>query len=241
MPSEFENLVVRVTLDDQASAGLERIHEQIKHISHERHKDFFEKISREFKSFRPIAGEAAGEFAKVTEHLAVFTRFGGAVGGIATVIAMAAIETARRTKEFADNLNEVFRTATYSGFGMQQLKNLYEVLRRVNDIPPEQFEAIANSIGSGLEELQREGSPLRRWFESETPAMGKVAEDFLGALADEAKRRDFGAMQRRYMNIPAFLEKLAREQNLPPEVATGWRRRAAARLQLPQSVAAREW
>jgi hypothetical protein len=241
MPTETEELRIRVTLDDQASAGIERIHEQVKSISHERHRDFFDKLGREFKSIRPIIGEAGGEFAKVTEHLAVFTRFGGAVGGIATAIALAAIETAKQTKEFADQLNEIFRTATYAGFGAQQLKNLYDVLRGVNDIPPEQFEAIATSVGEGIDELLRQGSPLRQWFESQTPAMGKAAEEFFGGMEEERKRKDVGAMMTRYMNLPALLEKLAKEQGWSDENAAAFRRQAAQRLHLPWSVAGREW
>src|SRR5215475_4765587 len=241
MPTEEESLQIRVSLDNKASAGIRSIHEKIKSISHERHKEFFDKLGREFKSFRPLIGDANVEFGKVAEQLSVFTRFGGAVGGTIAAIAIAAVETARKTKEFSDELNEVFRIATYSGFGAQQLRNLYEVLRGVNDIPPEQFEAIANSVGESIDELLREGSPLRQWFQSQTPAMGKAAEAFLGSMVDEAKRRDIGALMQRILNLPDYLEKLAREQGLSPEQAAGIRRRAGERLRLPASVSGRVW
>ena len=160
MANEQEELRLTVSLADNASAGLEKLNEQIKQLGQGAGPQHLEKFKRETgdlqSRLKAFGQEADGAFRGLG-----LLRAGLGAGAVAVgTLSAAVIKQIKELGDYTDKLRAVAIAARTIGVNPGQLKNLTDQFQEVGVSADTATSGIA-SVSQKIAELKREGSTLK--------------------------------------------------------------------------------
>jgi hypothetical protein len=159
MPQETQELQLRVTLDDQASLGLDRLKDDLKQLSTigsdnlRRMKQENDELAKRIKEIGEI-GERG--IKGITDYIGKFGLAGAAFAGFAGILAVGM----HSLKEFADKMVDLTNRAKVMNVDTATLKNIIEQYERVGVSAAQTQENMAN-LSEVLGSLGKFGSEQR--------------------------------------------------------------------------------
>lgn len=215
MATETQELKLVVSLDDGATAGLQRIRSQMQEMASgagagqmERFKRQTDEVSRKIK-------EMAEATTNVGKAVSFFTSGFGAAGVAVTAFGGALYEGARQMGEYAKRMSDLGSAAQRMGTSAGQLKNVTDQLERMG-ISAQKAQQLTTEIIHLQAEAQRPYSQIFQQMRERTPDQAGM-EQYRRALAgakDQAEalnivRQAFWNVER--ANVQRFGERGAFE------------------------------
>jgi len=205
MPTEFEELKLQVTLVDEASSKLEDIKKDFDSIQSGKHVEQIQGLQRAFRELRPIVGSFGTEFSKVNQVLGILTSRGSlattAIVGLGGGMAAGAIGL----EKLSTNLNELKQLSTITGIGMQQIRNIEEVLRQTGRIPHEKFGQIIHALADAEDQIMRHGSALRERLIQLSGEHADAMIKYLDTIEAKLRAGEKGAAETMILRIPTVI------------------------------------
>jgi hypothetical protein len=158
---EQEELRLTVTLADNASAGLEKLNEQIKQLGSGASQQHVEKFKRETNELTRIVKDMTGGVGEAFKALGMLR--GGFAAG-ASGIALFGIEVVRQIKDlqaYSDKIRQLNQEARQIGVNPGQLKSVLDQLEAFGISGDAAASSIA-SVAAKIADLNREGSQVRQ-------------------------------------------------------------------------------
>src|SRR5215475_11993796 len=212
MAVEFEELKLEVLLVDEASAKLDELKKDFDEIQSGRHVEQIQSLQRTFRELRPIIGNFGGEFSKINQVLGVLTSRGGLVAtGIVGLGAGMAAGTVGLEK-LSSSLNELRQLSTLTGIGMQQIRNIEQVLRQTGRIPHEKFGQIVRAIANAEDQIMRHGGDFYNRMMDAAGANRDAMGVYLDQIEQKLRAGEKGAAETMILRMPwnVYLNALKR-------------------------------
>jgi len=250
MATEQENLVLNVTLVDNASAGLDKLNQQLKQLGGEQHSSAQSKLRTNFAGVQNAIKPLVGDFSRLSTTMGNVTKsamsmipaltgVGTAVLGVSGVLMAALIPI----KRFASEMTDLGQLARETGFNAASIKIFREEFGKLFG---SQGIALADTTLRGLQrsmtDILNPASKLRQELEQgarHTPEMRENMDKLIGRLKEAAQKGDatefFNIFEEGMDNIRKNISDMP---NRGPVVAAQWVNDLNKLAGIPEAVAA---
>jgi hypothetical protein len=165
---EFEELRLRVTLDDQASAQLARLRTELSQLGGGQQAQGFERLGGQTRQMtalmRPLATGSLSARSAMTALSSVIGPLGIAIAGLGGAF----YAQTQKLKTFAEGMLNIDAKARALGIDSAQYENLERQFRRMG-LSNQEGHAVISSVVKNIADLNRDGSQLfKRLMESTT-------------------------------------------------------------------------
>lgn len=189
MPTETQELQLRITLDDQASAGLARLREDLKQLTEGSGKNALDKFKAGqedlSKHLREISKVALGGERSLIGYIGKI----GAIGAAAGTIVGTVIAGQRSLKEFADQIIQLSNKAKVIGMDPAELKSLVQQYERLG-VQAGVVEQSMAGFTETIAEVNRIGSQKRMEMIQAAGAWGQVMQQGIDRVNAQATRAE---------------------------------------------------
>jgi hypothetical protein len=192
MPNELQELQLRVSLINEASAGVSRIRDDIKDLATGAGKTAMDKLKEEqselAKQIKELGELAEGGGRALTGYIGKFGVAGAAMGGLAATILVGL----GGLKEFADRVVDLTNKAKVIGMHPAELKSLIEQYDRLG-VSAGTVEQSMAGLSNVLAQVNRIGSEKRMEMIKAAGQFGTLMEQ--GIQRVEAQATQAGKLQ----------------------------------------------
>jgi len=248
--TEQENLVLNVTLVDNASAGLDKLNQQLKQLGGEQHASAQGKLRTNFAGVQNAIKPLVGDFSRLSTSMTNVTKsamsmipalagVGTAVLGVGGVLMAALIPI----KKFASEMTDLGQLARETGHNAATIKMFREEFGKLFG---SQGIALADTTLRGLQrsmtDILNPASKLRQEMEQgarHTPEMRENMDKLITKLKEAAQKGD----TTEFFNIfeegmDSIRKNISAMPNRGPVVAAQWVNDLNKLAGIPEAVAA---
>jgi hypothetical protein len=247
--TEQENLVLNVTLVDNASAGLDKLNQGLKQLGGEQQQSNQNKLRTNFSGLQNAIRPLVGDFSRLgtsltgvakaaTTAIPAITGVGTAILGVSGIITAALIPIQR----FASEMTDLGQLARETGHNAATIKMFREEFGKLFGSGGAQLaDQTLRGLQRAMTDIQNPASKLREELAQgarHTPEMRADMDKLIATLVDAAKKGDttefFNLFTEGLDNINKNVSVLGRG----PNVAAQWRNDLAKLAGIPEAVAA---
>lgn len=189
MPTELQELQLRVALIDEASLGVTKLRDELRQLSEgtgKRSLDRFRSEQAEFgKQIKELSELAEGGGKKLSDYVGKFGAAGAAFGGFAAALAVGLYSL----KEFADRITDLANKAKVIGMDPATMQNIIEQYERLG-VEASTTEKNLSGFSEAIAEINRIGSQRRMEMIQAAGAWGEVMDKGIARIQAQTSWED---------------------------------------------------